>query len=122
MWKNSGEGKTPGVDADFALEKLKDGLRSENNGFIYHAHDHYFCPMGFEVTTTRPMDAYKKIEDVNENELEPWIFIGEPSKCYPCFHIKKWKDVVKDLTMGNPYYYSIRRPDKGVMERKGATF
>jgi len=51
MWKHSGESKTPGVDADVAFDKLKEGLRSENNGFIYHAHDHYFCPMGYDLTT-----------------------------------------------------------------------
>lgn len=51
MWKNSGESRTAGVDEELALEKLKTGLMSENNGFIYHAHDHYFCPMGFELTT-----------------------------------------------------------------------
>lgn len=30
--------------------------------FIYHAHDHYFCPMGYEIVPRRPPDAYKKLE------------------------------------------------------------
>ena len=29
--------------------------------FIYHAHDHYFCPIGYEICPKRPVDAYKKL-------------------------------------------------------------
>lgn len=30
--------------------------------FIYHANDHYFCPMGYEIVPRQPPDAYKKLE------------------------------------------------------------
>lgn len=54
--------------------------------------------------------------------MEHWIFIGEPSKRFPAFHIKPWQEIVKDISMGNPNYYDIRRPHNGVMERKGEIF
>jgi hypothetical protein len=38
------------------------------------------------------------------------------------FHIRKWKEIAMDITLGNPQYYDIRRPQKGVMERKGDSF
>lgn len=74
-----------GVDEDLALEKLVAGLKTDTNAYIYHAYDHYFCPMGYEISATRPPDAYKALGDIDKNNLEYWIFIGEPSKCYPTF-------------------------------------
>jgi hypothetical protein len=56
--------------------------------FIYHAYDHYFVPMGFEMTPKNPPDAYKKIEDIEQDQWDDWIFIGEPAKLYSPFHIK----------------------------------
>ena len=54
LWKIWGDDKTPGVDEDYAKNKLIEGLKSENTTFIYHAYDHYFCPIGFEITTLKP--------------------------------------------------------------------
>ena len=50
FWKVSGQGKTPGIDRDIALKELCEGLRDDKMSFIYHAHDHYFCPMGYDMT------------------------------------------------------------------------
>lgn len=97
-------------------------MRTDTHAFIYHAYDHYFCPMGYEICPYRPADAYKSFEEIEKNESEHWIFIGEPSKCYPTFHIKKWADIAKDLMLSNPYYYDIRKPEKGIQERKGEKF
>jgi len=101
----SGQGKTIGVDEKTALQKLIDGLKSENHSFIYHCYDHYFCPMGFEITPSNPIDAYKQLDDIDPNELETWILIGEPSKCHPVFHIRRWKEISKDILLANPYYF-----------------
>ena len=53
------------------------------------------CPIGFEQTPTKPMDAYKVQKDICESDY--WIIIGEVSKCYPVFHVKKWEDIVTDI-------------------------
>lgn len=53
LWKAKGEGNTPNVDSDYALEKIIEGLKSENTCFIYHAFDHYFCPIGFEICANK---------------------------------------------------------------------
>ena len=82
FWKMNGAGKTIGVDEDQALHKMMNGLKSENNAYVYHCHDHYMCPMGFEITPSNPPDAYKKLEDIDEENLEHWIFVGEPSKVF----------------------------------------
>jgi len=46
------------------------------------------CPIGFERTPVQPIDAYALTEQISE--FDTWIIIGEISKCYPSFHIKKW--------------------------------
>ncbi|KAL4485834.1 hypothetical protein ABPG72_012374 [Tetrahymena utriculariae] len=122
FWKMCGDNRTPGIDEKEALDRLEEGLRNENMTFIYHAHDHYFCPVGYEIVPRRPPDAYKKLEDIDPNEVDHWIFIGEPSKRYPAFHIRLWSEIAKDISLGNPQYYDIRHPEKGIMERKGEYF
>ncbi len=97
LWKKCGEDSTPGVDEEYAKSKLIEGLKNENMAFIYHAYDHYFCPIGYEVTSLKPTDAYKKLEDIDPKNLEYWIMIGEPAKFYPGMHIRKWKDVAMDI-------------------------
>lgn len=94
LWKAAGEGKTEGVDKDYAYQKLIEGLKSETTCFIYHAYDHYFCPIGFELTPKRPQDAYKTLDELKEDEYEPWIMIGEPAAFYSPMHIRKWSDIV----------------------------
>lgn len=66
FWKMHGEGRTIGIDDSLALEKLVEGLRSENNTYIYHCYDHYCCPVGFEATPSRPADAYKLNEEIDK--------------------------------------------------------
>jgi len=46
------------------------------------------------------MDAYKEMKDVSE--FETWIIIGEVSKCYPSFHVKKWEDISTDISCAFP--------------------
>ena len=60
LWKASGEGKTTDMDSEYALEKLLEGIRSENTCFIYHAHDHYFCPIGYGNFISSLVIKYKR--------------------------------------------------------------
>ena len=61
--------------------------------FIYHAHDHYFCPVGYEII---PKGDYNEFEDCSSDligDSDMWMLIGEPSKCFPIFHTANWKEV-----------------------------
>ncbi len=44
---------------------MKEGLRSDKMSYIYHAHDHYFCPLGYEITPNWGIEAYKKLEEID---------------------------------------------------------
>ena len=50
MYKMYGKSITHETDQYKALEKLKEGLKSENRAYIYHCYNHYMCPIGFEDT------------------------------------------------------------------------
>jgi hypothetical protein len=58
------------------------------------------------------MDAYKENKDISE--LDTWIIIGEVSKCYPVFHVKRWEDIVTDIGCTFPKFYNIRKSELGV--------
>jgi hypothetical protein len=118
FWKLHGDDKTLGISSENALNHLISGLRGTSQAFIYHCHNHYFCPMGFELNPMCPPDTYKPLSDIRETEIVPWIIIGEPSKAYPCFHVRKWSDIVTDIDCQNPRYFNIRHPERGVQEMK----
>lgn len=92
------------------MADLKKGLMGTTTAFIYHAYDHYFCPVGFEECPVKAVDCYKKKSEIGPKDIESWILIGETAKNYPCFHIKKWSDVAKDIMLDGPNYYNIREP------------
>ena len=79
------------------------------------------CPIGFERTPQRPYDAYSNMKDISE--FEEWIIIGEISKMSPVFHIKRWSDILKDISCGFPEFMNIRKSDLGVQKKttKGFT-
>lgn len=86
--------------------------------FIYHAHDHYFCPVGYEII---PKGDYNEFEDCSSDligDSDMWMLIGEPSKCFPIFHTANWKEVQMDLTTYFPNTYNIRRKQHGVRKYK----
>jgi hypothetical protein len=111
-WKVHGNSKTPGIDSDQAMTNLIDGLRNEKKGYIYHCWNHYFCPIGFEQTPSKAYQAYSQMKDIAE--LDTWIIIGEVSKCYPVFHVKKWEDVATDISCAFPKYFNIRKTELGI--------
>jgi hypothetical protein len=119
-WKLHGKSQTPGIDKEQALENLMEGLNDPKRAYIYHCYNHYMCPIGYERTPIKPMDAYKKLEDIEE--LDTWLIIGEISKAYPMFHVKKWKDVAQDIDCAMPYFFNIRKSDVGVQEKTAKCF
>jgi hypothetical protein len=97
------------------LAELKEGLRNEKKAYIYHCHNHYFLIIGYESNPDLPIEAYRKSEELTSTE--EWVIIGEISKKYAPFHVRKWSDVVLDLDQQYPKYFSIRHPEKGIMVR-----
>jgi hypothetical protein len=122
FWKLHGKNRTETKSKEQALEELKSGLMSKNKAYIYHCFNHYMCPIGFEIAPLIPSDAYKPLAAINPNELQPFIIIGEASKAYPIFHVKKWDEIALDIDQQNPYYYNIRKSEKGVQARTAEAF
>lgn len=125
LWKAKGKSTTPEVDAESARRLLIKGLRDTGKAYIYHCWNHYFCPVGFELTPNNPYDAYKKQEGddlLDPSKFETWIIIGEVSKCYPTFHVKKWADITTDIESGFPQFFNIRKCELGVQEKTTPSF
>ncbi|XP_028856595.1 basic immunoglobulin-like variable motif-containing protein [Denticeps clupeoides] len=116
LYKPHGKHKTAGETAEGALVKLTSGLKDESMAYIYHCQNHYFCPVGFEATPLKAVKAYRGA--VQQNEMEFWILIGEPSRKHPAIHCKKWADIVTDLNTQNPEYLDIRHTERGIQYRK----
>ena len=120
MFKKHGMKITHNVNKYQALEHLQDGLRSENRAYIYHCYNHYMCPIGFEQTPVQPINAYSQMSEISE--FDTWIIIGEISKCYPSFHVKKWEEIVTDISCSFPEFYNIRKSEVGVQTKAGKSF
>eukprot|EP00759_Apiculatamorpha_spiralis_P015658 PhF_6_TR22280/c0_g1_i2/m.31515 len=124
FYKPHGHGRTLGLDPSHALHNLKLGLQSPTCGYIYHCYNHYCCPIGYEVQPAVPAMAYAPASALppDSNDVAAtYILIGEVSgKSQPPMHIKKWDDIVLDLTTQYPQYYNIRHPERGVMRREGS--
>lgn len=120
VYKLHGSNVTHGVTAEEALSLLKSGLKDCKKSYIYHCYNHYMCPIGFESTPNKPHLAYAKNEEIVE--FEDWIIIGEVSKCFPVFHVKKWSEIVKDIDCQFPEYFNIRKSHLGVQMKKGKGF
>jgi uncharacterized FAD-dependent dehydrogenase len=104
---------------------LIDGLRNEKKAYIYHCWNHYFCPIGFDITPKQPYDAYQDLSDETlktQQQTDTWIIIGEISKCYPSFHTKKWTDIVTDLNTQFPEFFNIRKNELGVQMKTSEAF
>ncbi|CAD8142554.1 unnamed protein product [Paramecium pentaurelia] len=116
LWKNEGDFATPGVDRDVALQKLTAGLKTDKVSFIYHAYDHYFCPIGYECTPNKQVEAF--VDEIDYNDCQYWIIIAEPAKPYPMFTVRKWVDIAQDLELKYPQYMNIRKMDEGIKNYK----
>jgi hypothetical protein len=120
VYKLHGKTITHDVSSNDALQNLKAGLRSESRAYIYHCYNHYMCPIGFEETPSKPYQAYAAKEEICETD--DWIIIGEISKMYPCFHVRRWADIHLDISQAFPNFYNIRKPEAGVQEKTGKIF
>ena len=67
-----------------------------------------------------PTDAYKSNDEITEST--DWIIIGEISKCYPVFHIKKWEDIYTDIDCAFPRFFNIRKAEQGVQVKTSKSF
>ena len=72
------------------------------------------------MTPTSAFEAYAPLRD--DMKTETWIIIGEVSKCYPCFHMKRWSEIVTDLSTGYPEFYNIRKSELGVQRKEDEVF
>lgn len=120
LWKLHGTNMTPDVSSEEALRKLKNGLKDTKKSYIYHCYNHFMCPIGFESTPTKAHLAYANSKEINE--FDDWIIIGEISKCYPVFHVKKWSEIALDINCQFPEYFNIRKNNLGVQTKKGNAF
>ncbi|XP_063967103.1 uncharacterized protein LOC129279628 [Lytechinus pictus] len=116
QYKPHGRGRTIGRTSDEGLHLLQQGLKDSNMAFIYHCHNHYFCPIGYENVPLKAVDAYR--DPLRSNEVETWILIGDPSRKHPGIHCFKWEDVSTDLNCQSPDYLNIRKLHLGVQQRR----
>lgn len=122
IWKLHGKNRTEGKSPETALKEITAGLTNPKKAYIYHCFNHYMCPIGYEIASTYPPDAYKKLSAIRSSDLETFIIIAEASKAYPNFHIRKWDDIVLDISQQNPNFYNIRKPSQGIQTRTGEVF
>ncbi|XP_078612337.1 basic immunoglobulin-like variable motif-containing protein [Branchiostoma floridae x Branchiostoma japonicum] len=116
LYKPHGKGRTMGTTDEMALASVKNGLRDDNMTFIYHCQNHYFCPIGFEDVPLKATHAYRA--DLQQDEVETWLLIGDPSRKHPGLHCIRWSDISTDLNCQNPTYLDIRRLHLGLQTRK----
>ena len=120
VFKLNGKSITHNTDQYLALDLIKDGLRADDRSYIYHCYNHYMCPVGFEMTPVKPFDSYSLMADISE--FDTWIIIGEISKMHPSFHIKKWQDIVTDISCAFPEFYNIRKSELGIQLKESPVF
>eukprot|EP00058_Branchiostoma_floridae_P000399 XP_002585887.1 hypothetical protein BRAFLDRAFT_132877 [Branchiostoma floridae] len=116
LYKPHGKGRTMGTTDETALANVKNGLSNDNMTFIYHCQNHYFCPVGFEDVPLKATHAYRA--ELQQDEVETWLLIGDPSRKHPGLHCIRWSDISTDLNCQNPTYLDIRRLHLGLQTRK----
>lgn len=59
LYKPKGKSRTVGLSGEEALHRLKKGLQNPQMAFIYHSYNHYFCPIGYDDSSNKAVDAYR---------------------------------------------------------------
>lgn len=59
LYKPKGKSRTIGLSGEEALRRLKNGLHDPQMAFIYHSYNHYFCPIGYDDSPSKAVDAYR---------------------------------------------------------------
>jgi hypothetical protein len=116
LYKGHGLGRTIGVSGEDAKELLKATLRNPCAAVVYHCHNHYMVPVGFQDVPFAPYDFYKPV--VKASDCDTTIYIGEVSRGkHACMHVKKWRDIDTDIQTQFPSFFNIRQSEKGVQNR-----
>nr|KAI8751667.1 basic immunoglobulin-like variable motif-containing protein [Biomphalaria glabrata] len=118
LYKPCGKNRTAGLTEEQALQKLKQGLQDPNRSFVYHCHNHYFCPIGYEDTPMFSVDAYKA--NVGEKAVDTWILIGDTSRKFPCIQCTRWEDICIDLKCPENSYFNIRQNWRGIISAENS--
>nr|CCC91619.1 conserved hypothetical protein [Trypanosoma congolense IL3000] len=115
LYKPQGAVRTT-CTAEEALRQVKDVLKNPLAALIYHCHNHYMLPIGYQDIPHAQSNCYAP--NVPESSCDTTIFIGEVSRGrHEALYARKWSDVVKDLTTQFPQFYNIRRPELGIQTR-----
>ncbi|ORC85276.1 Basic immunoglobulin-like variable motif-containing protein [Trypanosoma theileri] len=115
FYKPQGKGCTT-CTSEEALRELKELLRNPNAAVIYHCHNHYMVPIGYQEIPLAQTDFYAK--DVPVENTETTVFIGEVSRGrHEAMYARKWSEIVKDLMCRSPNFFNIRRPELGIQTR-----
>lgn len=115
LYKVHGLGRTP-MSPDEAQTRFRETLRNPHAAVVYHCHNHYMVPVGYQMIPRHQSDCYKP--HVGDDASEMTVFIGEVSRGkHPAMHAVKWKDIVADLSTVLPEYVNIRHAELGVQVR-----
>lgn len=114
LYKPKGKCRTVGLTGKEALLRLKEGLHNPRMAFIYHSYNHYFCPIGYDDSPNKAVDAYRS--QVDKDEVETWILIGDTSCKHPSIHCKRWSDIDTDLNNELPFFLNIRKLHEGIKQ------
>jgi hypothetical protein len=128
FYKPTEPNKTALTSGDEAKRELLELLKSEQVALIYHCHNHYCCPVGFEMEPTRrdeifARNASNKEEIKNETDDKAsfieWILIADTSRKHAAMSCVKWSDIDRDLNCKDLEYLDIRCLHKGIQIKSG---
>ena len=83
------------------------GLKKDNTYYILITYNNILCSVGFEKTPLIPIEAFKKLSDIKEENLELWIMNCSTQRLDPSFVIKRWRDIKKNLETVWPNYTDL---------------
>lgn len=89
------------------LELVLTSLKDRTKAFVYICYGQSLCPIGFENTPLVPLDAYKKLEEIDPTKMEMWIIFASPNKNQTPFVIKRWSDILTELRTKWPEYLDL---------------
>lgn len=118
FYKPVGSNKTLGINDNMAKNRLFNLLKSKNAAFIYHCHNHYICPIGYEREPLKKTNIYSSDDKLDSEQFVDWIFLADTSRKYQSLHCVKWQDIDLDLNCNTPQFFNIRQPEKGVQTKE----
>lgn len=65
---------------------------------------------------TRLTKLYAYRSQVDKDEVETWILIGDTSCKHPSIHCKRWSDIDTDLNNELPFSLNIRKLHEGIKQ------